>query len=90
MVKQMGEVDNTTMAENTAAAENTATIDGSAGLPICVVHGDAAEEAEYVARLIKEAVKDAKVIINVISPSIGAHSGPGAIGICFWGENRNS
>lgn len=89
MVKQMGEADNTAMAENTAA-ENTATIEGSACLPICVVHGDAAEEAEYVARLIKEAVKDAKVIINVISPSIGAHSGPGAIGICFWGENRNS
>ncbi len=91
MVKQMGEVDNTTMAENTAAAENTVTIEGSAaGLPICVVHGDAAEEAEYVARLIKETVKDSNVIINVISPSIGAHSGPGAIGICFWGENRNS
>jgi len=89
MVKQMGEADNTAMTENTAA-ENTATIEGSACLPICVVHGDAAEEAEYVARLIKEAVKDAKVIINVISPSIGAHSGPGAIGICFWGENRNS
>ena len=57
---------------------------------ICVVHGDALEEAEYVAKLIKDIVKEANVIINVISPSIGAHSGPGAIGICFWGENRNS
>lgn len=55
---------------------------------ICVVHGDALEDAEYVVKLIKEEVKDASVIVNVISPSIGAHSGPGAIGICFWGENR--
>ncbi|SHO46840.1 DegV family protein [Anaerocolumna xylanovorans] len=53
---------------------------------ICVVHGDAAEDAEHVVKLIKEKVKDAHVIVNVISPSIGAHSGPGAIGICFFGE----
>lgn len=57
---------------------------------ICVVHGDAKEDAEYVAILIKEVVKEATIVINVISPSIGAHSGPGAIGICFWGEDRNN
>jgi DegV family protein with EDD domain len=77
MVKEMGEA-----VEADAAVKNSLTI--------CVVHGDALEEAEYVAKLIKDVVKEANVIINVISPSIGAHSGPGAIGICFWGENRNS
>jgi DegV family protein with EDD domain len=77
MVKEMGEA-----VEADTAVKNSLTI--------CVVHGDALEEAEYVARLIKDIVKEANVIINVISPSIGAHSGPGAIGICFWGENRNS
>lgn len=77
MVKEMGEA-----VEADAAVKNSLTI--------CVVHGDALEEAEYVAKLIKDIVKEANVIINVISPSIGAHSGPGAIGICFWGENRNS
>lgn len=57
---------------------------------ICVVHGDAAEEAGHVVKLIEEKVKDAHVIVNVISPSIGAHSGPGAIGICYFGERRTN
>ena len=55
---------------------------------ICVVHGDAIEDAERVVKLIKEEVEGASVIVNVISPSIGAHSGPGAIGICFMGEGK--
>jgi DegV family protein with EDD domain len=55
---------------------------------ICVVHGDALEDAEYVANLIKERLNTNNVVINSISPSIGAHSGPGAIGICFMGEGR--
>lgn len=55
---------------------------------ICVVHGDALEDAEYVASLIKEKLHTDHIIINTISPSIGAHSGPGAIGICYLGEGR--
>lgn len=54
---------------------------------ICVVHGDAPEDAEYVAGLLKEKTgKDA--IINAINPSIGAHSGPGALGILCMGAKR--
>ncbi|WMJ87588.1 DegV family protein [Anaerocolumna sp. MB42-C2] len=55
---------------------------------ICVVHGDALEDAEYVAELIKEKLHTNHIIINTISPSIGAHSGPGAIGICYYGGSR--
>jgi DegV family protein with EDD domain len=55
---------------------------------ICVVHGDALEEAEYVVGLIKEKFPNKPVIVNSISPSIGAHSGPGAIGITYMGESR--
>jgi DegV family protein with EDD domain len=56
---------------------------------ICVVHGDAPEDAEYVVQLIKERLHTDKILINSISPSIGAHSGPGAIGICYFGEGRD-
>lgn len=58
--------------------------------PIGVVHGDALEDAQFVANLIKERLKrsDLEIIINSVGPSIGAHSGPGAIGICFMGEKR--
>lgn len=55
---------------------------------ICVVHGDALEDAQIVVNLIKERFHTDNVLLNVISPSIGAHSGPGAIGICYMGESR--
>ncbi|MBU5331969.1 DegV family protein [Anaerocolumna aminovalerica] len=55
---------------------------------ICVVHGDALEDAQYIVKLIKERLHTDNVIVNTVSPSIGAHSGPGAVGICFMGESR--
>lgn len=54
---------------------------------VCIVHGDALEDAEYLANLVREELPHKKVIINYVSPSIGAHSGPGAIGLCYMGEN---
>lgn len=55
---------------------------------ICVVHGDAPEDAQFVVNLIKERLHTDNIIVNTVSPSIGSHSGPGAIGICFMGESR--
>ncbi|NLP33625.1 MAG: DegV family protein [Clostridiales bacterium] len=55
---------------------------------ICIAHGDSLEDAEYLANLIKDKLPHKQVIINYISPSIGSHSGPGAIGLCFMGEKR--
>lgn len=57
-------------------------------LPICIAHGDAQEDADYVAGLIKEKLGITNILIHTVGPSIGAHSGPGAIGICFMGEYR--
>jgi DegV family protein with EDD domain len=55
---------------------------------VCIVHGDALEDANYLANLIEEALPHKQIIINFVSPSIGSHSGPGAIGLCFMGEKR--
>ena len=55
---------------------------------ICVVHGDVEDDANFVVSLIKEKLHTDNIIVNSISPSIGAHSGPGAIGICYRGEHR--
>lgn len=55
---------------------------------ICIAHGDAPEDADYLARLVKERFPHKNIIINTVSPSIGSHSGPGAIGLCFMGEKR--
>lgn len=55
---------------------------------VCIAHGDALEDANYLAKLIKEALPHKKIIINTVSPSIGSHSGPGAIGLCYMAEKR--
>lgn len=55
---------------------------------VCIAHGDALDDANYLARLIKDALPHKEIIINTVSPSIGSHSGPGAMGLCFMGEKR--
>lgn len=55
---------------------------------VCIVHGDALEDALFLESLVRKEFNVGKIIINTISPSIGAHSGPGAIGLCFMGEKR--
>ena len=55
-------------------------------IPVGIVHGNCLEEAENLAKMIKEQTLFTNTIINDISPSIGTHSGPGAIGIIFYGD----
>lgn len=60
--------------------------DTDASLPVGVVHGNCPEEAQAVADLIKEETSFTNVIINDISPSIGTHAGPGALGVLYYGK----
>jgi DegV family protein with EDD domain len=55
---------------------------------VCIAHGDALEDAQYLADLIQKKLPHKQILINYVSPSIGSHSGPGAIGLCFMGEKR--
>ena len=55
---------------------------------VCIAHGDVEEDAEFIADLIRTKVPTDKIVMNTVSPSIGAHSGPGAIGILYRGERR--
>ncbi|MBQ9134937.1 MAG: DegV family protein [Lachnospiraceae bacterium] len=64
-------------------AENT-----DYSLPVGVVHGNCLEEAEMVADLVKANTGFTNVIINDISPSIGTHAGPGALGILYYGQPK--
>lgn len=57
-------------------------------IPVGVVHGNCLEDAQSVASMIKSETKFTNVIINDISPSIGAHAGPGAIGILYYGTEK--
>ena len=51
-------------------------------------HGDCLEDAKYVAAQVKARFGIDCKIINYISPTIGAHSGPGTVALFFMGETR--
>lgn len=55
---------------------------------VFIGHGDAKEDAEYLAELIKEKLPVKEIIITYIGPVVGTHSGPGTIALFFFGTER--
>lgn len=55
---------------------------------IGIVHGDCEEDAQLLKAMIQERFGYENFMIRPIGPSIGAHSGPGALGVMFFGEHR--
>ncbi len=55
---------------------------------IIVCHADVDDDVNYVCDYIKELYKPEKLIISGVTPTIGAHSGPGTIAIFFLGDIR--
>ena len=57
-------------------------------LPVGIVHANCLEDAKALAEKVKNETGYKTVIINDISPSIGTHTGPGAIGLMHHGAKR--
>lgn len=55
---------------------------------VFISHGDSADDAEHLKKLILEKYKVKKIVINYIGPVIGTHSGPGTVALFFLGDNR--
>ena len=53
-----------------------------------IVHGDCPEDARFVAEQVTKRFGINNIMINDVNPSIGVHSGPGALGVLFFGSNR--
>lgn len=68
---------------NANLAENT-----DYSIPVGIIHGNCLDDAEKLAALVKEETRFTNVIINDISPSIGTHAGPGALGIIYYGQPK--
>lgn len=65
------------------------TIDESEGpQTIFISHGDSEQDAQYLAKLVREKVEVKEIVLNYIGPVIGAHSGPGTIALFFLGTER--
>jgi len=57
---------------------------------IAISHGDCEDDAHYVADLVCErfGITRDDIIINIIDPVIGAHSGPGTVALFFMASER--
>lgn len=55
---------------------------------IIICHADVEDDVKFTADLIKEMYNPDKIVISGITPTIGAHSGPGTIAIFFMGDIR--
>lgn len=53
-----------------------------------IIHGDCEEEAVKLAEQIKEKLGYENFLIEPIGPSIGAHTGPGTLGIIFMADHK--
>lgn len=52
---------------------------------VAIVHGDCLEDAKAVKAMVEE-LGYHRIVINDVSPSIGTHAGPGAVGLIFYGR----
>ena len=53
-----------------------------------ISHGDCLEEAEQLAKILKDTYHVPEVIINHVGPVIGSHAGPGVMAMFFVGKQR--
>ena len=53
-----------------------------------ICHGDCIEDAEYVAKKMKDELGIPEVIIGYTGPVIAAHSGPGTLAVFYLGTER--
>ena len=68
--------------------KNTLVENPDTSLPVGVIHGNCLEDAQTVAELVKCETGFTNIIINDISPSIGTHAGPGALGVLYYGKQK--
>ena len=51
-----------------------------------VMHADAADAAEDFRRLVETQFRCRELFISQFTPVMGAHTGPGLVGIAFWNK----
>lgn len=55
---------------------------------VFISHGDCEEEAQYLADLVRDHLHPKQIVLQVIGPVIGAHSGPGTLALFFLATGR--
>ena len=57
--------------------------------PVVIVHADRQEQADQLQQLVTQKFPEASVYQSAIGPVIGSHTGPGLLGLVFWGRERS-
>lgn len=58
------------------------------GKTVMISHADDKESALALKELIQESFPSAEILISDLGPIIGAHTGPNALTLFYWGSNR--
>lgn len=61
-------------------------VKGTGPLHVGIIHGDIPDEAESMKARVLELYKPVEVLINEITPVVGTHLGPGALGLALYEE----
>lgn len=64
------------------------TVMNPEGQMVFISHGDCLEDAEYVKKKVMEKLPVKDVMVHILDPVIGAHSGPGTVALFYIGEKR--
>lgn len=62
-------------------------IDTTKPMHIAVLHNNAAEEAEQLFERVKSEYAPNELLMRLVSPVLGAHTGPRALGLCGYAED---
>lgn len=56
---------------------------------VMISHGDSIDDAEYVAKKVREKWAGVEIVMNYVDPVIGAHSGPGTIALFYQATSKH-
>ncbi|MBE5799512.1 MAG: DegV family protein [Clostridiales bacterium] len=73
-----------------ALAQKVGELDAAKDQTIFISHGDCEEDAEFVKQTLVEmyGCDSEKIVLSVVGPVIGSHSGPGTVALFFRGRDR--
>lgn len=57
---------------------------------VFISHSACREDADVLAELIRKELEPEQIIVSDIGPVIGAHTGPGAIALCYLGKTERT
>ena len=60
------------------------TAAGSTSVDLGVTHVQCPEAAEALAEKLSETLKPKRMLVDLLGPAIGAHTGPGLVGVGIW------